>query len=71
MTREEAIEHWAAIAETVFWAEERIAKDWHDRLSDAPNLSKKEQHKLAQDYCHAIAKEILNKTTDEELNKWN
>ena len=71
MTKEEAIERWADIAETVFWAEERIAKDWLDRLSDAPNLSKREQHKLAQDYCRAIAREIVSKTTDEELNRWN
>ena len=71
MTKEEAIERWADIAETVFWAEENIAQECHDRLSDAPNLNKKEQHKLAQDYCHAIAREILSKTTDEELNRWN
>lgn len=67
MTREEAINRWTDIASTVFWAEERIAKEWHERLKAAPNLSKEEQHELAQDYCRAIAVEITKDTPDEEL----
>ena len=70
MTREEAIARWSHIASTVFWAEENIAKDWHERLKAAPNLSKEEQHLLAEQYCKAIAKEIVSKTTDEELSRW-
>ena len=68
MTRQEAIERWAQICSTVFWAEERISKEWHQRLKEAPNLSKEEQHKLADEYCQAIAKEIVSKTTDEQLS---
>jgi len=67
MTREEAIERLTDIASTVFWAEQRIAKEWHERLKAAPNLSKEEQHQLAQAYCRAIATEVVSKTTDEEL----
>lgn len=67
MTREEAINRWTDIANAVFWAEERIAKEWHERLKVAPNLSKEEQHQLAQDYCRAIAVEITKDTPDEEL----
>ena len=67
MTREEAINRWTDIASTVFWAEERIAKEWHERLKAAPNLSKEEQHELAQNYCRAIAVEITKNTTDEEM----
>ena len=70
MTREEAIERWSHIASTVFWAEENIAKEWHERLKAAPNLSKEEQHLLAEQYCKAIATEIVSKTTDEELARW-
>ena len=70
MTRKEAIERWSHIASTVFWAEDNIAKEWHDRLSEAPNLPKDKQHELATDYCRAIAKEIVSKTTDEELARW-
>ena len=69
MTRQEAIERWKDIASTVFWAEERISKEWHQRLKEAPNLSKEEQHKLADDYCHAIAVEVLTGTSDEDLAK--
>lgn len=70
MTRDEAIERWSHIASTVFWAEEKISKEWHQRLKEAPNLSKEEQHKLADEYCQAIAAEIVSKTTDEELARW-
>lgn len=67
MTREEAINRWTDIASTVFWAEEKIAKEWNERLKAAPKLSKEEQHQLAQDYCRAIAVEVTKNTSDEEL----
>ena len=67
MTREEAIERWSTIANTVFWAEENISEEWHERLKIAPQLTKDEQHELADQYCKAIAAEIVSKTTDEEL----
>lgn len=70
MTREEAIERWADIASTVFWAEENIAQEWHERLKDAPNLPKDKQHELTQAYCRAIAEEVVSKTTDEEMARW-
>ena len=67
MTREEAINRWTDIASTVFWAEDRIAKEWHERLKAAPDLSKEQQHELAQAYCRAIAVEVTKNTSDEEL----
>ena len=67
MTRQEAVERWTDIANTVFWAEERIAKEWNERLREAPNLSKEQQHELAQAYCRAIAEEVVRPTTDEQL----
>ena len=69
MTREEAINRWTDIASTVFWAEERIAKEWDAKLKAAPKLSKEEQHELAQAYCRAIAVEVLTGMSDEELAK--
>ena len=70
MTRDEAIERWSHIASTVFWAEENISKEWRDSLNVAPMMTKEEQHELANDYCKAIATEIVSKTTDEELARW-
>lgn len=67
MTRDEAIKRWADIAKTVFWAEERIAKEWDERLRAAPGMTKEEQHLLAMSYCRAIAVEITKATSDEEL----
>lgn len=69
MTREEAINRWTGIVTTVFWAEEAISKEWHERLKAAPKLSKEEQLKFADEYCAAIAVEIVNRTPDEELAK--
>ena len=67
MTREQAISRWSDIAQSVFWAEEAIAKEWHEKLKAAPQLSKDDQHKLAMAYCEAVAEEIVGKITDEQL----
>ena len=71
MTREEAIERWSHIASTVFWAENNISEAWDARLRAAPGMTKEEQHLLADQYCKAIAAEIVSKTTDEELSRWD
>lgn len=70
MTRPEAINRWKDIVSTVFWAEDNIAKEWYERLKAAQSLSKKEQQALADEYCLAIAENIVSKTTDEELARW-
>ena len=67
MTREQAINRWTDIANTIFWAEERIAKEWDAKLRKAPSMTKEEQHELAQAYCRAIAVEITKNTSDEQL----
>ena len=67
MERQEAIERWTDIANTIFWAEERIAKEWDAKLRKAPSMIKEEQHELAQAYCRAIAVEITKNTSDEQL----
>ena len=67
MTREEAIKRWSGIAKTVFWAEDRIAKEWDERLRAAPGMTKEEQHQLAEAYFRAIAVEVTKATSDEEL----
>ena len=68
MTREQAIERWKVIASTVFWAEENISEVWDARLRAAPGMPKEEQLQLADQYCKAIAAEIVSNTTDEELS---
>ena len=67
MTRDEAINRWSDIAETVFWAEEKIAKEWDGKLKAMVGKSPKECEAFAHDYCRAIATEIVSKTSDEEL----
>ena len=67
MTRQEAIRRWKGIAETVFWAEDTLAKEWNKRLRDAAKLPEQQRHELADAYVEAIATEIVSKTTDEEL----
>lgn len=67
MTRTEAIERWATIARVVFRAEDHIADDWHDRLTEATKLSKEAWSVVAEEYCEAVAKEIVDRMTDTEL----
>ena len=69
MTRQEAIDRWKGIAETVFCAEAAIAKEWNKRLRDAVKLPEQQRHELANAYVEAIATEIVRRTTDEELAK--
>ena len=69
MTRQEAINRWKDIVSTVFWAEEAIANEWNAKLKAAPNMSKEEQQQFADEYCEAIATEIVSRSTDEELAK--
>lgn len=67
MTRQEAINRWKDIVSTVFWAEEAISKEWDARLKTAPKSTKDEQMKFADEYCTALATEIISRTSDEEL----
>lgn len=67
MTREQAINRWAEIAETVFWAEERIAKEWDGKLKAMVGRPPEECAAFANEYCRAIAVEITNATSDEEF----
>jgi hypothetical protein len=50
MTREQAINRWTDIAETVFWAEDRISKDWNEKLKATAGKSKEERAVVARDY---------------------
>ena len=67
MTRADAIERWTIITRVVFRAEDKIADDWHDRLTEATKLSKEVQSVVAEEYCEAVAHEIVDRMTDKEL----
>ena len=67
ITREEAIKRWTDIAETVFWAEGAIAKEWNPKLKAMVGKPSDECEAFAHEYCRAIAIEITNATSDEEL----
>ena len=69
MTREQAIEIWTDIAETVFWAEENISKEWQPKLESMVGRPPAECKAFAREYCRAIAVEITSKTSDEEYAK--
>ncbi|MBR4699755.1 MAG: hypothetical protein IKM58_00295 [Tidjanibacter sp.] len=67
MTRADAIERWTIITRVVFRAEDKIADDWHDRLTEATKQSKEVQSVVAEEYCEAVAHEIVDRMTDKEL----
>ena len=69
MTRQEAINRWKELVMVIFRAEENIAKEWDKKLKAAPKLNSEEQIKFAEDYCRAVATEIVSRTTDEQLEK--
>ena len=65
MTRSEVIEHWKPIIYAVFTADAAIIDGWKDSLKEAAKNG--ESIKALDEYLTAIAMEILNKTSDEEL----
>lgn len=60
------IDRWALIARTVFAAEDAISEDWAPRLHAAKDLPKDERDRVADEYCRAIAIEILSHAEKEE-----
>lgn len=60
MTREQQIAHWAPIVSTVYRAEDNIKNEWFPRLQAAKHLDRPQKEALADDYCRAIAAEIID-----------
>lgn len=68
MTREEAVGYWKEIVNLVFSAEHYLIMDeWLLRLKVAQQASEEERLKVHEEYITAIAKEIVECMTDEEV----
>lgn len=59
MTQEEYIEHLCDVINAVFKAEDAISKERRAMLIAAAIGDKGERDKIAQEYVHAIAEEML------------
>ena len=68
MTNKEAIDRWAdSIIPAVFKAEEALQKAvpaWKERLKRLGEPGGEDQHKVASEYCHAIARIIVTHGSD-------
>ena len=62
MTRDEMISRWEEIIPTVFRAEDNIREQLQAIIAAEPD-----KEKAAKEYIHAIAVEIVSRTTDEQL----
>lgn len=60
------IDRWALIASTVFAAEDAIYVEWLPKLRAMKEAPKEERDKIADEYCRAIAIEILSHAEKEE-----
>ena len=69
MTREQAIERWKPIVRCVFAAANAINDEWYDKLRSAIKMPQEEKEKIVDEYCTAIAIEILSGTSDDALKK--
>ena len=69
MSRQQLIEHWMTLAETVFWAEEQVSPEWTERLRAAKEQTSEERRKLSREYLEAIASKIVSRVTDEDIQK--
>jgi len=67
MTREQAVGYWKEVVNIVYSAEHLIVNEWLPRLKEAQQASEKERLKVNEEYNTAIAKEIVELMTDEEV----
>ena len=63
---ERMIEHWALIAKAVFTAEDAISDEWFPKLRATKDAPKEVRDRISNEYCRAIAKEILSHAEEEE-----
>lgn len=63
--RQELIEHWMLLAQTVFAAEDNIKDEWQPKLQASKNASKIVKEQIATAYLRAIATEIIEKGYEE------
>lgn len=63
---ERMIEHWALIAKAVFVAEDAIRAEWLPKLLATMDAPKEERDRISDEYCRAIAKDILSHAEEEE-----
>jgi hypothetical protein len=68
MTNKEAIDRWAdSIIPAVFKAEEALQKavpEWKERLGRLGEPDGEDPHKVAAEYCRAIARIIVTQGSD-------
>jgi hypothetical protein len=68
MTNKEAIDRWAEqIIPAVFKAEDALKKakpEWEERLRKLGTPEGEDPHKVAEDYCRAIAHIIVTQGSD-------
>jgi hypothetical protein len=69
MTREKLIKRWADIVESVFWAEERVAKEWNEKLQAMVGKPEEECAAFVPKYCRAVAEVIVNRMTDDHIKE--
>lgn len=72
MTKEEYIRHLCDVVNAVFRAEEAVSGKWLPILQSTKDATKEERSRIAQEYVHAIAEEMIegyirNGHTIEEL----
>lgn len=63
---ERMIEHWALIVKTVFVAEDAISDEWFPKLRATKDAPKEVRDRISDEYCRAIAKEILSHAEEKE-----
>jgi hypothetical protein len=63
--RQELIEHWMLLAQTVFAAEDNISDEWKPKLEASKNASAIVKEQMADAYLRAIATEIIEKGYEE------
>lgn len=63
--KQQLVEHWMLLAQTVFAAEDNISDEWKPKLEASKNASHIVKEQIANAYLRAIATEIVEKGYEE------
>ena len=63
--KQQLVEHWMLLAQTVFAAEDNISDEWKPKLEASKNASHIVKEQIANAYLRAIATEIVEKGDEE------
>ena len=69
MNREPIINHLASVVNAVLLADDKLRPEWQERLQQTRDADADTREQTARQYIRAVAEELLNSYSDDELKE--